>query len=43
MKRREGGENCITRSFAKHNQNDQVEEDEMCEECSTNWGEEERI
>jgi hypothetical protein len=42
------GENCIMRSFitlllAKHNQNDQVKEEEMDRECSTNEGDVECI
>jgi hypothetical protein len=37
---REGGGNCITRSFVICTQ---VEEDEMGGECSTNGGEEERL
>jgi hypothetical protein len=41
MRRRENGENCITRSF-KFSYNSQVEEDEMGGPCSTNGGEEER-
>jgi hypothetical protein len=39
------GENCIMRFIllAKHNENDQVKDDEMGSECSTNSGEEECI